>query len=57
MLALGVTSMVAIDLIILTTYTIVEGINGNLTAIEVSYKESPTVTEGVSYMHVLIDSC
>ena len=50
MLVLGVASMVAIDLIMLTTYMIVEGVKGNLSATQVTHKEVPTTVEGVSQL-------
>ena len=45
---LGVASLVTIDLVILVTFTLVEGIKGNLAAKLVSHREMPTKTEGVS---------
>ena len=47
-LILGVAALVAIDLTILVTYTLVEGIRGNLVTQKVSHKEKPTAIEGVS---------
>ena len=47
-LILGVASLVAIDLVILVTYTLVEGIRGNLVAIQVAHGERETSVEGVS---------
>ena len=43
---LGVASLVAVDLLILVTYTLVEGIRGNLQAKEVP--DRLFITEGVS---------
>ena len=48
-LALGVLTMVLIDLTILLVYTIVEGIQGNLTAIRVPNRENPRVVQGVGW--------
>ena len=48
MLALGVLALVMIDLIILITYTAVEGARGNLSAQRVTNRENPKdVTEEV----------
>ena len=44
---MSVASLVAIDLVILVTYTLVEGIMGNLAVQQVSNKEQPMKTEGV----------
>ncbi len=41
-LVLGVACLVAIDLIILITYTLVEGIRGSIDAQQVSHREEPT---------------
>lgn len=41
-------ALVGLDLTILVTYTLVEGIRGNLVAIEVPHKEKPMKLEGVS---------
>ena len=38
---LGVCALIAIDLIILTTYTLVEGIRGNLVVKLVAHTERP----------------
>ena len=46
-LAFGVLALVLVDLIICLVYTIVEGIQGNLTVIRVSNREYPTEMEGV----------
>ena len=47
-LILGVGSLVAIDLIILVTYYIVEGLQRDLVVTQVPNQENPTVVEGVS---------
>ena len=47
-LMLGVAVLVYIDLIILVTYTLTEGIQGNLVAKRVPHKQMPTTVEGVS---------
>ena len=49
MLALGVLIFVVIDLIILITYTAVEGARGNLSAQRVPNRESPEDISGVKY--------
>ena len=46
-LALGVLTLVLIDLTILLVYTIMEGVHGNLTAIRVPNRENPRVVVGV----------
>ena len=46
-LALGVLVLVLIDVIILLVYTIVEGVQGNLTAIRVPNRENLMNVEGV----------
>ena len=46
-LALGVLTLVLIDLTILLVYTIMEGVQGNLTAIRVPNRENPRVVVGV----------
>ncbi len=51
-LILGVASMVAIDLIILVTYTLVEGIMGKLDARRVAHSENPRIVAGVSIIIV-----
>ena len=54
-LILGVALLVAIDVIILVVYTIVEGIGGNLAAHQAVHMEKPIKTEGVSdrlYYHI-----
>ena len=48
-LVLGVASLVAIDIIILVTYTLVEGLMGNLVTVTVQNKEKTMDVEGVSY--------
>ena len=48
LLMLGVAVLVAIDLIILVVYTLVEGIRGNLVAKKVTHRQMPTTVEGVS---------
>ena len=45
---MGVAFLVAIDLIILITYSMVEGIRGNLVALKVTDSENPVDIEGVS---------
>ena len=51
MLALGVMLLVAIDLIILTIYTGVEGTRGNLSAQRVPNRENPEDVSGVNLLH------
>ena len=46
-LAFGVLALVLVDLIILLVYTIVEGVQGNLTVIRVPNREYPMDMEGV----------
>ena len=48
MLALGVLLLVVIDLIVLITYTAVEGARGNLSAKRVPNRENPEDMVGVS---------
>ena len=48
MLALSVLLLVVIDLIILSTYTAVEGARGNLSAQRVTNRENPEDITGVS---------
>ena len=48
MLALSVAVLVAIDVIILTTYNVVEGLKGNLVAERVINPENPEDLSGVS---------
>ena len=45
---MSVGALVAIDLSILVTYTLVEGIRGNLVAVEVAHRENPQSVQGVS---------
>ena len=45
---LGVAVLVNIDLIILVTYTLTEGIRGKLVAKRVLHEQMPTTVEGVS---------
>ena len=47
MLIVGVGLLVAIDLVILITYTTVEGIKDNLGTIEVPHAENSEAVEGV----------
>ena len=47
-LALGVLTLVLVDITILLVYTTVEGVRGNLTAIRVSNRENPRGVQGVS---------
>ena len=64
MLALGVLLLVVIDLIVLITYTAVEGARGNLSAKRVPNRENPEDMVGVStcihvryiiiYIHVVM---
>ena len=46
-LALGVLLLVLIDVIILLVYTTVEGVQGNLTAMQNPNQENPRGTKGV----------
>ena len=46
-LALGVLTLVLVDITILVIYTTVEGGQGNLGAIRVPSRENPRVVEGV----------
>lgn len=48
MLALAVAVLVAIDVVILTTYNVVEGLRGNLVAIKITNPENPEDLSGVS---------
>lgn len=45
---LGVGLLLAIDLIILVIYILVEGVKGNLGARQVSHRENSRTMEGVS---------
>ena len=47
-LALGVLTLVLVDLTLLLVYTTVEGVEGNLTATRVRNRENPRVEIGVS---------
>ena len=47
MLMLAVASLVAIDVIIIVSYTLVEGLRGKLTAKLVPHREKPSVIETV----------
>ena len=47
---LGVASLIAIDLTIIVTYTLVEGVGGNLVAERVRHRENPTSVQGVSFI-------
>ena len=47
LLILGVASLVAVDLVILVTYTLVEAFRGKFIAQEVSNKEQPMEAEQV----------
>ena len=49
MLAVGVLLLVVIDLIILITYTAVEGARGNLSALRVLNRENPEDVSGVYF--------
>ena len=49
-LALIVCALVAVDLVILFTYTLVEELRGNLEPMMVSNTENPSETRGVSMM-------
>lgn len=51
-LVLGVALLVCVDLIILVTYFVVEGVRGNLGAQQVSYRERPRKVEGVSTINL-----
>ena len=46
-MVLGVASLVAIDLIILTMYTAVEGARENFELLLVEHREQPRTVEGV----------
>ena len=47
MLALGVVVLVAVDVIILAVYNVVEGVRGNLSATRVFNRENPEDKTGV----------
>ncbi len=52
-LAVMVLALVVVDLVILSAYTTVEGVRGNLETIKISNRENPTDTQGVSvYMYI-----
>ena len=51
-LALGVLTLVLVDLTILLVYTIMEKLQGNLRANRVPNRENPRDTEGVSNHHM-----
>ena len=56
-LALGVLTLVLVDLTILVIYTTVEGVQGKLIAIRVPSRENPRDVEGVgNAMHVTSNS-
>ena len=46
-LALGVLTLVLVDLTILLVYTVVEGVQGNLTVDRIPNKEKPMSVDGV----------
>ena len=52
-LALFVCVLVAVDVVILFIYTLVEGVRGNLEPMRVSNSENPSETKGVSMMQIL----
>ena len=49
-LALFVCALAAVDLVILSIYTLVEGLRGNLEPMRVSNTENPLEKQGVSMM-------
>ena len=51
-LALFVCVLVAVDVVILFIYTLVEGVRGNLEPMRVSNTENPSETKGVSMMQI-----
>ena len=51
-LALFVCVLVAVDVVILFIYTLVEGVRGNLEPMRVSNTENPSETRGVSMMQI-----
>ena len=51
-LALFVCVLVAVDVVILFIYTLVEGVRGNLEPMRVSNSENPSETRGVSMMQI-----
>ena len=54
-LALFVCALVAVDVVILFIYTLVEGVRGNLEPSMVSNTENPSDTIGVSMMQIFTD--
>ena len=44
--------LVAVDVVILFIYTLVEGVRGNLEPMRVSNTENPSETRGVSMMQI-----
>ena len=56
MLILGVGLLVVIDMTIIVTYLLVEGIRGDLGAKKVPHRERPSTTEGVSFILSLLAS-
>lgn len=44
---MGITSLVAIDFIVLVTYTLVEGTKGNLVAKQIPHAEKPVTIDRV----------
>ena len=51
-LALFVCALVAVDVLILFIYTLVEGLRGNLEPMRVSNTENPSNTQGVRMMQI-----
>ena len=51
-LALFVCVLVAVDVVILFIYTLVEGVRGNLEPMRESNTENPSETRGVSMMQI-----
>ena len=51
-LAVFVCVLVAVDVVILFIYTLVEGLRGNLEPMRVSNTENPSETRGVSMMQI-----
>lgn len=52
-LILGVGCLVAIDLVILVTYYVVEGVRRDIVILQVPNQENPIVVEGVSACSIL----
>ena len=52
-LALFVCALVAVDLVILFIYTLVEGVRGGLEPMRVSNTENPSEARGVSMMQTI----